>query len=286
VHIVTKILVVIGAVLSLLLSALTIAFSANADSIRSAYASEQANRIAAQQNANAANALAGQQNASLQAAKEAAELKAADLDRQIKDLQNERATLLASVEAARFGDQSLKNQVDSLTAQAQANAAIIKALNEEAGKLRTEQVVAARRETELVDRLNDLESQRQVLEQNTRALQEQLAEARLTAEQARSGGTSASGESLGTSFTSTGPLVQSRVVSLTKSPTGDELVELDQGSAVGLRVGQKLSIVRDGRFVASVTLTTLDLQRSVGRLDRLGRQVDVRGGDLVLSRLQ
>lgn len=283
-HIVTKILVVLGALLSVLLAALTIAFSANADAVRAALVSEQNARAAAVQSANDANSLAGQQIASLQKGKETAESKAADFERQIKDLQNERATLLAEVETARFGDQSLKNQIDSLTAQAQANAAIIKALNDEAGKLRGEQVASARRETELVDRLNDLESQRQVLEQNTRSLQEQLAEARLTAEQARTG-SAATGPGGLTAFASTGPLVQARVVSLVTSPNGEELAELDQGSSAGLKAGQRLSVVRDGRFVASITLTTLNLQRSVGRVDRLGRPVEVRGGDLVLSRL-
>lgn len=282
-HIVTKILVVLGALLSVLLAALTIAFSANADAIRTALVNEQNARAAAQQTANEANSANAQQLASVQQAADTARNQAADLERQVKDLQNERATLLAEVETARFGDQSLKNQVDSLTAQAQANAAIIKALNDEAGKLRGEQVAAARRETELVDRLNDLESQRQVLEQNTRALQEQLAEARLSAEQARSGGQTGPGGL--TAFASTGPLVQARVVSLVTSPNGEELAELDQGSSAGLKAGQRLSVVRDGRFVASITLTTLNLQRAVGRIDRLGRPVEVRGGDLVLSRL-
>jgi hypothetical protein len=284
VHIVTKILVVIGALLAVLLSALTISFSANADAIRGALASAQAEAASAQIAAQSANTLASQQNSTLQAAKEAAELKAADLERQIKDLQNERATLLAEVEKGRFGDQSLKNQVDSLTAQAQANAAIIKALNEEAGKLRGEAVAAARRETELVDRLNDLESQRQVLEQNTRALQEQLAEARLTAEQARSGGTAAATGGVA-SFVSAGPLVQGRVLSLVQSPAGDELAEINQGSAAGLKVGQKLTIIRDGRFLASITLVSVELQRAVGRVDRLGRPVQVKTDDVVLSRL-
>jgi predicted nucleic acid-binding Zn-ribbon protein len=283
VHIVTKILVVFGAILSVLLSALTIAYAANADMIRGALQSEQNQRLAAQADLNAARSLHGNQVAALQAAKEAAEQKTAELDRNIKDLQNQRASLLAEVEKARFGDQSLKNQVDSLTAQAQSNAAIIKAVTDEVSKLRSEQVQSARRETELVDRLNDLESQRQVLEQNTRALQEQLAEARLAVEQAKSGVTASSGAAA--PFVSTGPLVSARVLKILPSPTGEELAEISEGSNAGIKPNMKMAIVRGRDFVANFVVTKVDLQRAVGRIEKLGRSVDVKSDDLVLSRV-
>lgn len=283
-HIVTKILIVFGTVLSVLLSALTIAYASNADAIAGAYRGEQAARIAAESERASGIALSQAEKAALQQAKETAEGEKAVLVREVSQLQNERSQLITDVQNAKLADQSVKNQIANLTATAEANAAIIGTLTKEVGALRDAQVKGSRRETELVDRLNDLEGQRQVLEQSTRALQEQLAEARTALDQAKGGISTATGAAQ-QAFTASGPLVQARVRQTFKSPAGDDMAVISEGSNAGLKPNQKLSIVRGGQFVATLVITNTDLTQAVGRIDRLGRTVDIKPEDLVLSRL-
>lgn len=280
-HIVTKILAVFGAILSVLLAALTISYSANADKITEAFRDEQNAKIAYQSAAQNQIADWNAEKARLQGQIDSAANEKASIEALMKTLQSDLANKSADLQKARLDDQSVKNTVDNLTATAKANAALIEALTKEIGELRNERIASTRRETELVDRLNDLESQRQVLEQNTRALQEQLAEAKLTLERVKSGNTTASDQP----YTYTGPLIQGRVLSVSASPAGGELAEISEGSNSGVKANMKFSIVREGKFIANVVMTTVDLGRSVGRIDKLGRTVEIRSGDIVLSRL-
>lgn len=280
-HIVTKILAVFGAILSVLLAALTISFAASADAIRSQYQNEQLARIAAMESSSAQNTIWNREKAMLQEAAKVAETEKAAIEAQKKTLESELANKNSDLQKARLDDQSVKNTVDNLTATAKANAALIEALTKEISELRAERLASTRRETELVDRLNDLESQRQVLEQNTRALQEQLAEAKLTMERMKSGVASSADQP----YTYSGPVIQARVVNVSTSPAGGEMAEISEGSAVGIKPNMKFSIVRDGKFVANLIMTSVDVARGLGRIDKLGRGVDIRSGDIVLSRL-
>ncbi len=280
-HIVTKILAVFGAILSVMLAALTISYSANADKIAESFRSEQAQKLAFQSTAQSQIADWNAEKARLQGQVDSIANEKASIEAQMKAKESELATKNAELQRARLDDQSVKNTVDNLTAAAKANAALIDAMNKEITELRNERITSARRETELVDRLNDLESQRQVLEQNTRALQEQLTEAKLTLEKVKSGG-GATGDQ---PYTYSGPLIQGRVLSVTTSPAGGELAEISEGANAGVKANMKFSIVREGKFVANLIMTTVDLGRSVGRIDKLGRSVDIRSGDIVLSRV-
>lgn len=281
-HIVTKILIVFGAVLSILLAALTIAMAANVNAIRGSFKAEQSAKIAALADLSQARAQQSGEMADLQKARTAAEAELAKVTDEIKQLQAERATLIAKESEARLAAESIKNQIAGFGDTAKVNAALIKSLTDEVAALRKAQLDSAKRETDLIDRLNDVESQRQVLEQTTRALQEQLSEARLALEAAKSGATTAVA---GSPAESLGPRISARIVKLDKFPSGDDLVEINVGSAAGIRENQKLNVVRGGQFIGSLVITTVDLQRSVGRLDRLGRKVEPAVDDLVLSRL-
>ncbi|MGD9688110.1 MAG: hypothetical protein AB7K52_05980 [Phycisphaerales bacterium] len=281
-HIVTKILAVFGAVLSVLLSALTIAFAANADALRSAVADEQSQKLAAMAAHNSLKTEAQAQNSALVLARQNAENESASLKTQLASLQSERTALMTQLQEARLNKQTNEDTATSLSATVKANQALIEALTKEIGELRDERISSARREAELVDRLNDLESQRQVLEQSTRALQEQLAEAKLAMQKAKDG---TLGSAIDQPYTYTGPLIQARVVGLTTAPGGDEMAEITAGSGTGIKPNMKLSVIRDGKFIANIVITNVDAQRSVGRIDKLGREVAVSSGDLVLSRL-
>lgn len=280
-HIVTKILVVFAAIFSVLLSALTLAFATNADALKTAVKDKDAVISQLRTDLRDAVQVEAERAAALARAKEAAEEALSRSQNEMKALQNERATLKTQVETARFAEQSVQNQVTKLTATSEANAGIIKALNDELVQVRGALVAGSRREAELVDRLNDLEQQRQVLEQSTRALQEQLAEARLAVNQAKQnpGGTTATN----VAFVDRGPIVRARVVKVTVGPLGD-FAEINEGANLNLKPNQKLTILRDGNFVANLVLTQVEAQSAVGKVDKLGRTVEIRADDIVLSR--
>lgn len=282
-HIVTKILAVFGAILSVLLSALTISFAANADQLRSAVADEQNQKVAAQTALSNAQSSSASANAALMQARQNAENERDAVKSQLATMQSEAATLRTQLQEARLNKQGTEDTAVSLSATVKANQALIEALTKEISELRNERITTARREAELVDRLNDLESQRQVLEQSTRALQEQLAETKLAMQKAKDGVSGAASGDM--PYTYTGPLIRANVVGLSAGPAGEELCEITAGQGTGLKPNMKLTIIRDGKFIANLIITTVDAQRAVGKVDKLGRTVSVSAGDVVLSRL-
>ncbi len=286
-HVVTKILIVFGAVLSILLSGLAIAYSFNADAVRKELTSEQSAKAAAQAALYVERASGASRAAELTQQKESLENEKARLFAEQQQLKAENTTLRASVQEAKLEADRVKNQTtqQDVTVQLQTN--LIKSLSEEVTRLRADMLASSKRETELVDRLNDLESQRQVLEQSTRALQEQLQEAKIALEGARGGASPSMGVVSGRTGSPTeslGPVVRGRVTQVVQSATGEELAEIDIGSGSGIRVNQRLTIIRDG-FLANLVITRVELNSAVGRIEKLGRKVEVQGGDVVLSRV-
>jgi len=293
VHIVTKILIVFGAVLSILLAALTISATASANRVRDDYKLVTSARDRAIKDVQVAQAEAAEKRSALALAKDASESSRSGLDVEIKTLQQQRVELIGAKKEAELAADSAKNQIAGLGESAKVNAGLIKSLTDEVSSLRKAQFDAAKRETDLVDRLNDIESQKQVLEQTARALQEQLAEVRLALEQSK-GGLSTGGVNTGSASLATaaamavesaGPRVAARIVRLDKLPGGDDIAEINLGSAQGLRENQKLNIVRGDKFIAALILTRVDTQRAVGRIDRLGTKNEPAVDDLVLTRL-
>ena len=224
-----------------------------------------------------------ERRSALAIAKEGADNAKAELIKEINSLQAERATLLGRVKEAELAAESIKNQISGLGETAKTNATLIKSLTDETTGLRKAQLDSTKRETELVDRLNDLESQRQVLQQTTRALQEQLAEAKLALDPAKSGTTTAAGTAA--SIESVGARLVGRVTKIDKLPSGDDIVEINLGSAAGVRENQKLNLVHGSQFLGSLIVTKVDLQKAVGRIERFGLKTEIAVDDLVLSRL-
>ncbi len=284
-HIVTKILIVFGAILTILLSALTISFTASQSKIADDYKNITASRDRAVKEVQIAQAEASEKRSALALAKDAAEAGKSDLETRVRNLQQELAQEIAKRKEAELSADATKNQIAGLGESAKVNSTLIKSLTDEIGSLRKAQVDSSKRETDLVDRLNDIESQKQVAEQTVRALQEQLAEARLALEQSKSSAGGTSTAIAAAAVEAIGPRVSARIVKLDKFPSGEDLAEINLGSAAGLKENQKLNIVRGDRFVATLVLTRVDAQRSVGRIDRLGTKNDPQVDDMVLNRL-
>ena len=283
-HILTKILVVFAAGLSLALAALTSTYALNAKTITDSYNA----KVDEAKNANAQYELQSSQFAD----------ERADLQGQINagraelaDLNQQRLTLLSQLEELRIEAKQaedraarVERQIGDIGKTADTQAVLITSLTDEVRTLRDENLTSKEQQIDLLARLNDLENQNDVLTQTNRALQEVVAGFQNEAGGNNSLSRGDSDAPAGISELD-GPLVRGRVRAV-RSSDGQQYAEIDLGTRDRVRENVKLFVTRDGRWVADLNIVRADIQTSVGRVDPLGRtNVQVREGDFVLSSL-
>ncbi|MEM8834543.1 MAG: hypothetical protein AAGD00_01870 [Planctomycetota bacterium] len=292
-HIVTKFLVVLGAVLSILLSGLAVAYTKNAGDLRNAYEAERSAKdaaIAAKQRSDTeAASLRSSQQAEVSRLNDALSEKTDE----VSDLQAQTAALRASLSELQRSTTLHNAQIDQFNATVQTLSDVNASQANELTTLRQRELQSAEREIEFLDRINDLEGQLEVVSETNRALREQVTELRETLDLAQRG--SGAGVS-GSAITSTTPRVGSaparfrgRVTSVQTDVAGSQLAEVTGGLSDGLAAGMTLNIVRlPDTFVAKIVLERVDQNESVGRIDYLGREgvTSVQSGDRVLPPLR
>lgn len=287
-HVVTKILIVFCAVLCLVLSALSIAYAGNATALRDSVKSLQARAAAAETAAGNEIAQAAQEKTVQAERLQALQNEVASRAKEIADLQTERTSLRADLERATADAASIRNQISQLGATSDTQAKLINAYRDEVNKLREANLSAQKREIELVDRVNELDASREVLEQNARALKEQLEETKLQLAQAQQGGASGAAARVAdaTPRELSGSLVRAQVLEVFRSPTGDTMVTISEGANRGVRENALMHMIRGAdEFIGSIVITAVEPNRSVGRLNTYGRAAAAQAGDTVLSRL-
>ncbi len=286
-HILSKIFVVFAAVLSILLAGLTMAFAVNADRIKADYANEQSRRQAA------VDALASTESG-FSSERNRLQQQLADLNNslaakesEIRELQTSNAREISAKREAMSQRDEVSNKTKVLEETARTQSKLIDGYRTEVTSLRDNEIQFRRRELELEDRINDLESRREVLEQTLRSLQEQLTEVKNSLAAAQGGvSTSASGEATST-FVDNGPMITARVESVEKDPSsGAIFARINAGSNDRIRNNMQMYIGRGDEFIGHLVITQTDLNYSIGRIDTLGRKVDVKSGDTVLSRIK
>jgi predicted nucleic acid-binding Zn-ribbon protein len=283
---VTKVFIVFVSVLSLVLSALTIAYAANADRVRGSLSEARAQVAEKTTSLNLIQQQSSQDIASKQETINTLRNQLSEKDRAVASLQSERTNLKSEVVKSQNEATTIRNQIAQLGATADTQAALIKKYADDVEKYRDELLKASTREIELVDRINDLESQREVLDQNARALREQLEEAKIAlanAQQGITGATPAATAALARELP--GPVVRARVAEVFRSPAGEDMIVISEGANRGLRENILLNVVRGGTFVGTVTLTTVEPQRAVGKVNYLSTGMKATIDDQVLSRL-
>lgn len=283
-HILTKILAVFAALLAIGLSALTIAYTANADRVRADY---QAQVLRAQQfeaRANEATAAAQNAIANIQRQIDTIEQQRDALEAEASQLRQNNARLLTDARQAQAAEQSIRSKIDQLAATSETLSRIVASYRDEVATLRTNELRYARNETQLSDRINDLTGQLEVALENNRALQEQLVEVRTQLATTETGGTTG-GVARGPAVAAT-PL-RARVTGVERGPAGELLVQINAGANDQLRPNVELSLVRGEQFLGKVRLTRVDTQEAIGIVDFLGRPSrEIRAGDTVVSIIQ
>lgn len=280
-HTVTKVLVVFAAILCVLLAALTMAYSVNADRIVAAHNSEVALRTATESSAKNQMAQAAEEQAHLNQDIQQLNSQKTQLGTQIASLQTERTKLLQDVAAATNARDAIVNQVDQLAATNKTQALLIDSYRNEVTKLRENELTYRKREIELVDRLNDLESQREVQDGSIRALQEQLIESKRLLD--------AAGGPVQTRSQSDAPIrpsfpVSGKVTEVMTDPANQKpMAVVNVGTNNQIRENMQLMIARGNEFIANFTVKQVDLQWARGEINYLGRKVTVQQGDTVQS---
>lgn len=285
-HILTKVFVLFAAVLALLLAALTIPFAYNASAINDAFLNERDAKDAALGQLQAQSAAYDAELNRLQGELATVQNQLAQREAAINDLRIENARLLTDKRTAENARDAIAGQVDQLSETINTQTELVANYSAEVTGLRDAELRFRREKLQLEDRINDLESQNEVLAQTQRALQEQLAEARETMDSGlgqRSGETGA-----GEPFVFSGPAIVGRVREVERDDaTGQLLARVDLGQNDQVRENMKLFITRgDEQFLANLVIVETDLDWSVGRIDTLGTGAEIRPGDLVRSRLQ
>lgn len=282
-HIVTKVLVVVAAVLSVLLAGLSIAYTSNADRISREIRTERDRSAKAEAQVAEINAQADSERSALQQKVSALESVITTLTTDSSKLQGEKAGLLAEAAELRQSSATHGAQIDQFTAVIKTYAELNKAQSEELAKLRDRELQNARREIELADRINDLSSQLEVCNETGRSMQERLVQIQDDLARAQGGGGAAAAAGAdGAAFLKAPRDFRGRVTSVRREADGSMMISIDAGTNDQLRERMKLSIVRD-RFIATMVLTKVDQNEAVGRIELLNPSAagDVQIGDLV-----
>lgn len=285
-HFLTKVFVVIATVLSIALSALTIAYATNTDRIRRDY--EQQRGKLGMVEASSATAAAQQAAAVTRLQGDIASLQneLSNTKGQLTDLQGQRSTLISERDKANAERATTQAKIDELAEVAKTQATLLTNYREEVEKLRGSELAFRQQRLELEDRISDLESQREVLDQNYRALQEELAAIKTEAQGGRVAAAAFSSVS-GGSFTYAGPIIQGRVESVERDAASNKLMaKLNVGTNDRVAKNMRLYVIRDNNFVGNLVVTNADLSFSVGAFDSLGLANEVKAGDLIVSRVQ
>lgn len=294
-HIVTKVLVVVAAVLSVLLAGLAISYASNADRLVAELKLERDKTAKAEAQASASTASAAAQVEDVMNKIKALESTNQTLTASLTNLQGDNARLLAEVNSLKQAALTHSAQIDQFTAVVQTYAALNKSQSDELNTLRQKDLAHARREIELTDRINDLTGEVDVSRETNRTLQEQLVDLRDQMDRGGLGGGTTGSSTSGGSSIAAAPSEQvflraptslrARVTSVRTDDAGNVIVSIDAGASDRLRERMKLNIVRD-RFLATVVLERVDQNEAVGKVDFLGRKdIQIQNGDLVVPTL-
>lgn len=283
-HILTKVLVFVAAILAVFLSALTISYASNAHKITQSLSDAQLEVLAAR----ASLAEQATRQARWDSEKEEAVSRfakaAADLQVELSQLRSENANLKAGKAQAEAARESIAGKIAELSELAKSQQTLLATFSGQLASARKSELDLRSQALGLESKLSDIQSQNEVLDSTVRALREQLAEAKRIQD---SGGAARTASSSGAAepFVYTGELIQGRVEQVNADPaTGKTLAKINVGTNSNIRENMKLFIIRDGSFVANLIVEKTDLQWAIGRIDTLGRPVTVGEGDLVWSR--
>jgi vacuolar-type H+-ATPase subunit I/STV1 len=271
VHVLTKIFVVFVSFLSVLLVALTVAYASNAGVLVQQVQSLEDQVKSLSSTAAVRNAERNRDELRIERELNDTKQLVMARDRDISELREREAQLSREKAMVAQEIDQLEAQLSQLISTNQTQTRLIEQLSTEVNQRRETELALQSQNIELQDSINDLMSQAEVKEAQIRALQERIAQAEREAEDG--------GEGLRPV-----PAVFGSVLAI-RTPdaeAGDTYVEIDLGSSDQLVAGHELLVVRGSQYVGAIRIIRTDVNRSVGKVERLARDVNgVQEGDQV-----
>lgn len=284
-HTLTKVFIVLWALLSVFIMALAVPLVMNNDTWKERYQKESGLRIAADGAAKLASRDLDLANIAKAQSESALHKVITDLREELAGKTTQMADLRSRAATLQQEKDAIEAHLNRLTATVETQSIIVKTQGEEITRRRDESLQLMARSIDLEDKLRESLSRLDVSLAAQRTLQEQMQELR---EQLAGGGPNqprASGEDAGPPIPS--PLVSGRVMSVVMGADGNRYVEVNLGSRDGVAENMKFLLARGGSFLGNLIITKVDLNRAVGFIELEQGQVmindEVRGG--LLSRL-
>ncbi|MFG0315270.1 MAG: hypothetical protein ACF8LL_13935 [Phycisphaerales bacterium] len=285
-HILTKVFVLIAAVLSIMMASLAISYSVNVDRVTADYRDMQAAKISAEAELQAQRATHGQAQAALQEDLKSLrdELASRNADtRRLEAANSELRIALRQAEAAR---ESISSKIAQLGVTTETQANIIAEYKDENRVLRDGELAYRDEKIDLEKAISDLESQVIVYEQVKRALQEQIAE--IQRENDGTTGVASSSNAATEPTTIAGPQIRGTIDEVVEDPnSGFTRVRINLGSNDRLRENTRFYIVRENtEYLGDLIVESVDLNHAVGRVAFVKDSgTTIREGDQVLSKI-
>lgn len=285
-HILTKVFVVLAAVMSLMLAAATMIYSYNTESVRHAYEKSELARVLSERTLSTQAESHSRDTATLMGEIEARSQDIASSQADLDSLKIEAERLRREKFAAEAEAERIRGQISQFGVASQTQATLIEQYKNEVGELRDGELRFRGVRLDLEDAIADQTSQIEVLQQENRALQEQLVAARSDLEEAQAGSARARGAgTTGPIQLAGAPIFGSISAVQTEEATGKRLVQVNLGANDRMRQNVKLLVFRGDTFVANIVLKTVDLQDSLGEVVLLAEGMHVQTGDRVTTRL-
>ena len=284
-HILTKVFVLFAAVLSIMMAALSISYSVNADRVVGDYRDAMARADGAM--------------STLEAEKGQNALQTAGLNEQINNMQDELASrdadtrrleasnseLRIALRQAEASRESISSKIAQLGVAVETQAKIIDEYKNRITRLTEAELDYRDEKIDLEKTLSDLESQVIVYEQNTRALKEQIEELRGMVNTTSVASSTSPGFQVPTEIA--GAPIQGSIDQVRTDPaSGETLVQINLGTNDRIRENSRLYIHRsNSTYLGDLVIVSVDLNHAVGRISYQVPGQSIRSGDQVLSKL-
>ncbi|MDF1869284.1 MAG: hypothetical protein P1U30_02745 [Phycisphaerales bacterium] len=284
-HILTKVFVLFAAVLSIMMAALAISFSVNADRILADYDSALEKAQAAETSLSAYKAIETQAKNTLTENLARLQDELASRDSNLRRLEAANSELRISLRQAESERVSITSKIAQLGVTTETQANIISDYKDELSRLRLDERNYRDEKIDLEKQLGDLESQVIVYEQVKRALQEQLEEVRRLVDNPGGSAATAMGDNRPNEIP--GSPISGRVDEVRTDPnTGDLLVKINLGTNDRITNNARMYVHRGNTtYLGELVVFRVDMNHAVARVAYMVPGQGIREGDQVLSKL-
>lgn len=267
-HVLTKIFIVLVALLAVLLVPLVVVYATNENNFKARYQEAEVQKASAQEQMKTAVARSAAEATQMQT--QIDELRKANIDLQnAKTAADATARQLESQLAASQASQAkIVSDIAMINTTVQAGQQLTESLVSELRTLRTNAVAIERQKVELDEALRDVTSQLEVAEQARRALAEELARLKDEHSKALTQLGQAIAKGFGTKDDIRVGVRPDRTLTATvvrvERNSGQVLAEIDAGSRDGVQKDWVMTIGNRGDFIANLRIVNVDINRATG----------------------